>query len=288
VVEATLYALPIQVITGACSGVLALEETDKLPYERLFKAELPKDRDTLLDIAETLAIESPEQFGEDLPRRVARAMIAGGLDETVRVIRTHRRSFSRASEAFLVKLAKTLWVYPEAAERLSRIVERPPEERAAALNAAWIDVGDHYLRRAGHLRKGGADGWTMDRVRAINKDGESEDELKKEIRRVLAEKLGCAPDDGAISEEIKAWKDGPIVVVIANATKPSEDLLKDLLETFKGIVIVLLTGQPSPAGLPAAVDVIAPPIEPGQERELVKEHDRVDRKLADNQGGLPV
>lgn len=246
----TLRAIPAGVLHDESNQRIPVADAVMLPYEDVFVSRLDSVQRPTLELAgDRIGVD--DKLGDDATyrRRLARAMIAGGLVATVNALVEMRSIVPEQVIKELAILAESLWIDAVAAQAASALASAPLPRGVlwnATDEASTIDL----LRRACWHHRKGRPLWHVRAACLIvhNPTGESQgrelvEEIAKHFERDLNKKT---PDE--IRERLANVNVGPVIAVIFGAV-PSAAVLAELARSYPGLR-VLFTDAKRRASVP--------------------------------------
>jgi len=246
----TLRAIPADVLHDESNQRIPVADAVMLPYEDVFLSRLDSVQRPTLELAgDQIGVD--DKLGDDATyrRRLARAMLAGGLTATVNALVEMRSIVSEQVVKELAILAESLWIDAVAAQTASALASSPLP-RGVLWNATDEATLIDLLRRACWHHRKGRPLWHVKAACLIvhNPTGESHgrglvEEIAMHFERDLNKKTPAE-----IRERLANVNVGPVIAVIFEAV-PSAAVLAELAQNYPGLR-VLFTDPKRRASVP--------------------------------------
>lgn len=242
-VGSTLRAIPAEVLHYESDKRIPVADAVMLPYETIFISRLELLGRSTLELAGK-AIDIDDEDGDDATyrRRLAQAMISGGLTTTVRALVAIQEIPERAIKELAI-LAESLWIDALAAETASMLATAPLP-RGLLWNAIYDTTTLDLLRRACWHHKKTRPSWHVKGVCLIihNPTGESRGAgLIKEIAEHFKHELNKrTPDE--IKDYLASVIVSPVFAVIFEPV-PSPEVLAALAQSYPGLRVLFIAPQ---------------------------------------------
>lgn len=253
----TLRAIPADVLHDESNHQIPVVDAAMLPYEDLFMSRLEGVQRSTLELAgDAIGIDHSDGDDATYRRRLARLMIAGGLDATVKaLVQMPPPIIPETIAKELAILAESLWIDAIAAQAASTLATTPLP-RGVLWNAAEEATTIDLLRRACWHHNKGRPIWHRKAACLIvhNPTGESRgrglvEEIAKQFERDLNKKT---PEQ--IRERLANVNVGPVIAIIFEPA-PSAAVLAELAHSYPGLR-VLFTDPAAQANVPEITAIL--------------------------------
>jgi len=237
----TLRAIPADVLHHESDQRIPVADALPLPYEKVFLSRIEHVGRHTLELAGK-AIGLDDQYGDDdaYRRRLARAMISGGLTTTVNaLIDLHSVAERPAKE--LAVLAESLWIDAVAVETAATL-QQAALPNSLRWNAAYDTTMVDLLRRACWHHHETAPRWHNKGVCLVvhlpTGEGSSAG-LIEEIAAQFKHETGKNTPD-----KIKSYLSSmSLVVAVVFAPVPSTEVLEELAAYYPGLRVLFVAPQ---------------------------------------------